>query len=93
MSDYVYIRSEPGLWTVGFYRPDSKWEPESDHGSQDEAAARVRWLNGGRDDTADTYTDVIDSACHGCLCCGDDCPDQHCPADSIGDAACPCVAG
>lgn len=47
---WLYLRSEPGLWTVGFYRPDDRWEPESDHGSKDEAAARVRWLNGGRDD-------------------------------------------
>src|SRR5690554_1180466 len=26
---------------------DGKWCPEGDHGSPDEAAARVRWLNGG----------------------------------------------
>jgi hypothetical protein len=44
---YVYIRSEPQLWTAGFYKPDGKWEPESDHGSPDEAAGRVAWLNGG----------------------------------------------
>ncbi|MFB4306967.1 hypothetical protein [Actinomadura sp. GTD37] len=43
---YVYIRSEPGLWTVGFYRPDGRFEPESDHGSTEEAAARVALLNG-----------------------------------------------
>jgi hypothetical protein len=47
---YVYIRSEPQLWTVGFYRPDGAWEPESDHGSQDEAAERVAWLNGSDED-------------------------------------------
>lgn len=46
---YVYIRSEPGLWTVGFYKPDGAWEPESDHGSSDDAAERVAHLNGGRD--------------------------------------------
>ena len=45
---YVYIRSEPQLWTVGFYRPDGKWESESDHGSPDEAAARVAYLNGSK---------------------------------------------
>ena len=44
---YVYIRSEPSLWTVGFYAPDGKWHPESDHGSPQDAARRVRWLNGG----------------------------------------------
>jgi hypothetical protein len=44
---YVYICSEPGLWTVGFYGPDGKWEPESDHDSAEEAAKRTAWLNGG----------------------------------------------
>jgi hypothetical protein len=43
---YVYIRSEPGLWTVGFYDPKGKWQPESDHGSTTEAADRVAYLNG-----------------------------------------------
>lgn len=43
---YVYKRTEPGLWTVGFYAPDGEWIPESDHSSGDEAAARVAWLNG-----------------------------------------------
>lgn len=46
---YVYVRSEPQLWTVGFYRPDGKWEPESDHESKTGAANRVAWLNGGCD--------------------------------------------
>jgi len=44
---YVYIKSEPTLWTVGFYKPDGTWEPESDHDSKESAAARVHWLNGG----------------------------------------------
>ncbi len=54
---YVYIQTEKesfeegvwyrSLWTVGFYRPDGKFEPESDHGSAKEAAERVHWLNGG----------------------------------------------
>lgn len=49
---YVYIRSEPRLWTAGFYAPDGKWHPESDHGSSEEAAERVVRLNGGEvDDT------------------------------------------
>lgn len=43
---YVYVRSEPGLWTVGFYKPDGAWESESDHGSTQEAADRVAYLNG-----------------------------------------------
>lgn len=45
---YVYIRSETNLWTVGFYSPDGKWNPESDHATQEKAARRVRWLNGGK---------------------------------------------
>lgn len=47
---YVYIASEPGLYTVGFYTPDGKWEPESDHRDSVSAAARAHYLNGGDDD-------------------------------------------
>ena len=43
---WVYLRSEPNLWTVGFYAPDGKWNPESDYNIQEEAARRVAWLNG-----------------------------------------------
>lgn len=43
---YVYIRTEPNLWTVGFYDPDGKWQAESDHNSTEEAAKRVNYLNG-----------------------------------------------
>jgi hypothetical protein len=46
MSEYVYIKSEPFLWTVGFYDPIGVWQPESDWPSTDEAAARAHWLNG-----------------------------------------------
>jgi hypothetical protein len=44
---YVYIKSEPGLWTVGFYDPSGKWHPDSDHASTEDAANRVHYLNGG----------------------------------------------
>lgn len=44
---WVYIESEPGLFTVGFYRPDGKWMPESDWPTAEQAAARVHYLNGG----------------------------------------------
>jgi len=47
MEGYVYIKSEPGLWTVGFYRPDGRWEPESDWDKAEDAADRVHYLNGG----------------------------------------------
>lgn len=45
-SVWVYIRSEPALWTVGFYAPDGKWHPDSDHGNPQTAASRCAWLNG-----------------------------------------------
>src|SRR6185437_5601470 len=44
---YVYIQSEPGLFTVGFYDPSGRWHAESDHGSRGKAADRVARLNGG----------------------------------------------
>lgn len=45
---YVYIRSEPALWTVGHYGQGGTWIPESDHDSEQSAADRVHWLHGGR---------------------------------------------
>lgn len=51
MSTHTYKRSEPGLWTVGYYDPAGKWEPESDHASPEEAAQRVNRLNGGKSGT------------------------------------------
>jgi len=45
---WVYLNSEPGLWTVGFYAPDGKWHSESDHSVREEAAQRVAFLNGGQ---------------------------------------------
>ena len=52
MQAYVYIQSEPQLWTVGFWRDmgqgePSRFEAESDHPDPEIAAARVRYLNGG----------------------------------------------
>jgi len=54
---YVYIRSEPGLWTVGFYRPDGTWISESDHDSREAAAGRVAYLNG-----SDAVHSLLDEA-------------------------------
>ena len=45
---YVYIRTEPRLWTVGFYDPEGRWHSESDHDSTEDAANRVAFLNGQR---------------------------------------------
>lgn len=45
---YVYIQSEPGLWTVGFYDPSGEFQPEGDYENKEEAARRVHYLNGGK---------------------------------------------
>ncbi len=45
---WVYIQSEPGLYTVGFYAPNGEWHTDSDHGNREEAAERVHYLNCGR---------------------------------------------
>ncbi len=58
---YVYINSEPGLWTVGFYRPDGKWEPESDHDNKEAAAERVAWLNGSRPTLPQSVQEALNS--------------------------------
>lgn len=46
---YVYKKTQddPDLWTVGFYDPEGKWMPESDHSNPEDAAKRVHYLNGG----------------------------------------------
>jgi len=45
---WVYVRSEPGLWTVGFYDPKGVWHADSDWESPELAAERVNYLNGGK---------------------------------------------
>lgn len=42
---WTYKQTEPSLWTVGYYSASGQWEPESDHGSPEEAAGRVTELN------------------------------------------------
>ena len=44
---YVFVESEEGLWTVGFYAPLGRWISESAHLDKEKAAARTRYLNGG----------------------------------------------
>ena len=49
---YVYKKTEPNCFTVGYYHysPIKGCEvfmPESDHATKEEAAARVHYLNGG----------------------------------------------
>ncbi len=43
---FIYIKSEPNLWTTGFYKPDGSWYPESDWPTPGEAAQRTAYLNG-----------------------------------------------
>ncbi len=43
---WVYIQTEPQLWTVGFYDPAGKWHSDSDHATKEDAARHVAWLNG-----------------------------------------------
>lgn len=60
---YVYIKSEPNLWTVGFYNPQGNWISESDYDTPEEAAGRVNWLNGGhkkQDDIFDMSREEIE---------------------------------
>ena len=48
MATWVYQKTEAYLWTVGYYAPDGRWYTDSDHSSQEEAARRVHYLNGGK---------------------------------------------
>ena len=58
---YVYVKSEPGLWTVGFYDPKGKWVAESDHDNPRDAAERVAWLNGSRPSMPDSVQRSLNS--------------------------------
>ena len=49
---YVYVKSEPGLWTVGFYDPSGQWHPDSDYDNREQASERVRYLNGGNNENS-----------------------------------------
>ena len=65
-NSWVYIRTEPGLYTVGFYGPGGKWNPDSDHATQDEARQRTHWLNGGNHDTETLNTHPAATYCKLC---------------------------
>lgn len=34
-------------WVVGYYSPEGEWFEDSCWASQEDACARIRWLNGG----------------------------------------------
>lgn len=50
---WVYVRSEPNLFTVGFYALDDKWHSDSDHDTKESAAEKVNFLNGNCEITKD----------------------------------------
>ena len=58
-TNWVYIESEKGLWTVGFYDPSGEWHPESDHADREEAAKKVHYLNGGKIAAAPELLDAL----------------------------------
>ena len=45
---WVYRQADGWKWEVGYYMPDRMWFCDSTHATRDEAAERVRWLNGGK---------------------------------------------
>ncbi len=46
---YIYIETDCGLWTVGFFMPvTNKFISESDHNTRESAANRVSFLNGNQ---------------------------------------------
>lgn len=51
MSTWVYTRNSNAWskehWEVGYYTPSGIWISVSEHPSEEEAAARVHYLNGG----------------------------------------------
>ena len=66
MSQYVYLQSEPNLFTVGFYDPQGKWQPEFDTNDRTVAANRVAFLNGSIVGTVGELTKQRDLLLKGC---------------------------
>lgn len=70
---YVYVRTEKAgkdgaehdLYTVGFYCPEGRFIPDSDHATTDAAAKRVNFLNGHVDAEtirrAGAYDQLVDA--------------------------------
>ena len=59
---WVYVASEPGLWTVGFYDPRGTWHSDSDHSDRENAAERCAWLNGNPDELSEQAEARAESA-------------------------------
>lgn len=58
-TNWVYIKSESGLWTVGFYAPNGEWHPETDCNSIEYAAQRCNYLNGGKNSVRDQLVKLL----------------------------------
>lgn len=58
-ADSVYLSGS--LWTVGFYSPDGKFIPESDHDKRESAAERTAWLNGSRPTMPESVIEALNS--------------------------------
>jgi hypothetical protein len=54
----IHKQHAPDLFTVGHYDPDGKFVPQSDYHTEQSAADRVHYLNGG--DVVRSRQDLID---------------------------------
>lgn len=50
---YSYQKSEPGIWTVGQFQNDGRWEQESKWSTPEEAAEHAHALNDIKSEKAD----------------------------------------
>src|SRR4051794_22575074 len=50
---YTALKTEPFLWTTGFFKPNGQFESESDHQFWSQADDRADWLNGTNGDDAE----------------------------------------
>lgn len=45
---WVFLKNKDGVYEVGFYTPDGSWNPTDKYETNEEAAMRVNYLNGGK---------------------------------------------
>jgi hypothetical protein len=58
-NQWIYIKTEPALWSVGHYNPNGEFIAESDWTTPDKAAARINYLNGGTGTDRDAYRKLV----------------------------------
>ena len=56
---WVYIQTEPGLYTVGFYNPSGDFITDDDFNCRSKARERVNYLNGGEKEILEQF-DVLE---------------------------------